>query len=117
MGRFETEWLARPENLVAPGLWIDAVHKRRPARVVDLDMDSRESPTYGEQEGSAYNGHFGCTCYHPLFVFNQLGDLDAAKAGPFSASVQSTDGFDRLLPARCAIYRCSNARKGRSWSH
>src|SRR5271169_6024187 len=30
-----------------------------------------ESPTYGEQEGSAYNGHFGPTCYHPLFVFNQ----------------------------------------------
>jgi len=27
-----------------------------------LDMDSSESPTYGEQEGSAYNGHFGCTC-------------------------------------------------------
>src|SRR5229473_6925311 len=28
--------------------------------------------TYGEQEDSAYNGHFGRTCYHPLFVFNQL---------------------------------------------
>jgi len=27
-----------------------------------LDMDSNESPTYGEQEGSAYDGHFGCTC-------------------------------------------------------
>ncbi len=35
-----------------------------------LDMDSSVSPTFGEQEGSAYNGHFGCTCYHPLFVFN-----------------------------------------------
>src|SRR6202045_4117434 len=80
MGRFETEWLARPENLAAladlPGLWIDAVHKRRPPRVIVLDMDSSESPTYGEQESSAYNGHFGCTCYHPLFVFNQFGDLE-----------------------------------------
>jgi hypothetical protein len=31
MGRFETEWLAAPENLAAladlPGQWIDAVHK------------------------------------------------------------------------------------------
>jgi hypothetical protein len=36
-------------------------------------MDASESPTYGDQEGSAYNGHFGCTRYHPLFVFNQLG--------------------------------------------
>src|SRR5882762_3330393 len=72
MGRFETEWLAGPENLAAladlPGQWIDAVHKRRQPRVVVLDMDSSESPTYGAQEGSAYNGHFGCTCYHPLFV-------------------------------------------------
>src|SRR5262249_56614849 len=28
------------------------------------------------QEGTAYNGHFGCTCYHPLFLFNQFGDLE-----------------------------------------
>jgi hypothetical protein len=34
----------------------------RQPRVIVLDMDSSESPTYGEQEGSAYNGHFGCTC-------------------------------------------------------
>jgi hypothetical protein len=29
------------------------------SRVVVLDMDSSESPTYGAQEGNAYNGHFG----------------------------------------------------------
>ena len=39
-------------------------------------MDSSVSETYGRQQGSAYNGHFGCTCYHPLFVFNQFGDLE-----------------------------------------
>ena len=53
MGRFETEWLAGPENLAAladlPGQWIDAVHKRRQPRVVVLDMDSSESPIYGAQ--------------------------------------------------------------------
>jgi hypothetical protein len=80
MGRFETKWLCRPENLAAladlPGRWIDKVHQRRPPKMIVLDMDSSESPTYGEQEGSAYNGHFGCTCYHPLFVFNQLGDVE-----------------------------------------
>ncbi len=68
MGRFETEWLTRPVNLAAltdlPGRWIDKVHTRRPPRVIVLDMDSSESPTYGTQEGSAYNRHFGCTCYH-----------------------------------------------------
>ena len=45
-------------------------------------MDSSVSPTFGEQEGSAYNGHFGCTCYHPLFVFNQFGDLERYALRP-----------------------------------
>src|SRR5260370_28954277 len=53
MGRFETEWLTRPENLAAftdlPGRWIDKVHTRRPPRTILLDMDSSESPTYGSQ--------------------------------------------------------------------
>ncbi len=70
MGRFETEWLATDENLATltklSGVWIDQVHGRKPSRTIVLEMDSSESSTYGEQEGSAYNGHFGCTCYHPL---------------------------------------------------
>jgi Transposase DDE domain group 1 len=77
MGRFETEWLARRGNFVALADWIDAVHQRRRPRGIVLDMDWSGSPTYGgDQEGSSYNGHFGCTCYHPLFVFNQVGDLE-----------------------------------------
>jgi Transposase DDE domain group 1 len=60
MGRFETEWLAPPENLAALadlfGRWIDAVHKRRQPRVIVLDMDSSESPTYGgRSDGLAAN--------------------------------------------------------------
>ena len=62
-----------------------------------LDMDSSESPTYGEQEGSAYNGHFGCTCYHPLFVFNQLGDVERCAL---------RSGFERPLPVQGAICCC-----------
>ena len=50
------------------GQWIDKVHGRRPPRGVVLDMDSSVSPTYGEQELSVWNGHYECTCYHPLFV-------------------------------------------------
>lgn len=41
-------------------------------------MDSSVSETYGGQEGTAYNGHFKCLCYHPLFLFNQFGDLEYA---------------------------------------
>ena len=80
MGRFETEFLAADENLAAltdlSGIWIDRVHDHNRPKLIVLDMDSSLSPTHGEQEGTAYNGHFGCTCYHPLFVFNQFGDLE-----------------------------------------
>src|SRR5687768_5042381 len=69
MGRFETEWLANEANLAAladlSGNWIDGVHERQPPDGIILDRDSSESPTHGEREGSAWNGHFGCTCYHP----------------------------------------------------
>src|ERR1700757_4010006 len=107
MGRFETKWLSRPETLAAladlPGQWIDKVQQRRPPRIIVLDMDSSESPTYGEQEGSAYNGHFGCTCYHPLFVFNQLGDLERGALRP--GNVHSADGWRAVLEPVIARYR------------
>jgi hypothetical protein len=107
MGRFETKWLSRTENLAAlsdlPGQWIDKVHQRRPPRTIVLDMDSSESPTYGEQEGSAYNGHFGCTCYHPLFVFNQLGDVERCALRP--GNVHSADGWRAVLEPVIARYR------------
>jgi hypothetical protein len=113
MGRFETEWLTRSENLVAladlPGRWIDKVHTRRPPRIIVLDMDSSESPTYGEQEGSAYNGHFGCTCYHPLFVFNQLGDVERCTLRP--GNVHSADGWRGVLEPVVARYRSTVKRR------
>jgi hypothetical protein len=107
MGRFETKWLNRPENLAAladfPGRWIDNVHQRRPPRIVVLDMDSSESLTYGEQESGAYNGHFGCTCYHPLFVFNQLGDVE--RCALRSGNVHTADDWRAVLEPVIARYR------------
>jgi hypothetical protein len=43
----------------------------------------------------AYNGHFGCTCYHPLFVFNQLGDLERCALRP--GNVHSAYGWREVL--------------------
>jgi len=77
MGRFETDVLATADNRTAladmSGQWIDRFHERKPPKWITLDMDSSVSPTHGAQEGTAWNGHFGCMCYHPLFVFNQFG--------------------------------------------
>jgi hypothetical protein len=112
MGRFETKWLCRPENLAAladlPGQWIDKVQQWRPPKRIVLDMDSSESPTYGEQEGSAYNGHFSCTCYHPLFVFNQFGDVERCVLR--TGNVYSADGWRALLEPVIARYRSSVKR-------
>ena len=60
-----------------------------------LDMDSTEIPVYGEQEQSAYNGHFESTCYHPLLLFNREGDCLAAKLRP--GNVHSAEGWEELL--------------------
>ena len=99
MGRFETEFLATDDNIVAladlSGAWIDQVHDRKPPRDVVLDMDSSVSPTYGGQEGTTYNGHFGCTCYHPLFLFNHMGDLERCRLRP--GNVHSADGWREVL--------------------
>jgi hypothetical protein len=113
MGRFETRWLTAEKNMLAladlSGQWIDMVHARRPPRGIVLDMDSSVSPTHGEQEMSVWNGHYACTCYHPLFLFNQFGDLErcALRAG----NVHSADGWESAL--KPTVERC----KGKGSRH
>ena len=107
MGRFETRWLTAEKNLSAladlSGHWIDTVHGCRPPRGIVLDMDSSVSPTHGEQENSVWNGHYACTCYHPLFLFNQFGDLERCALRP--GNVHSADGWDEVLKPVVARYR------------
>jgi Transposase DDE domain group 1 len=107
MGRFETRWLTADRNLSAlsglSGQWIDRVHARRPPRGILLDMDSSVSPTHGEQEMSVWNGHYDCTGYHPLFVFNQFGDLERCALRP--GNVHSADGWKEVLDPVVARYR------------
>jgi hypothetical protein len=113
MGRFETEFLATDQNLAAlvdlSGQWIDRVHERHPPKMIVLDIDSSVSPTHGDQEGTAYNGHFGCSCYHPLFVFNQFGDLERCRLRP--GNVHSADGWRDVLEPVVARYRDRKLRR------
>ena len=64
------------------GHWVDLIRQRRPIQKLIRDMDSSVNETYGDQEGTAYNGYFACECYHPLFVFNHDGDVERAKLCP-----------------------------------
>ena len=113
MGRFETAWLTSEANLAAltnlSGTWIDCVHARKPPTAIALDMDSSVSETHGAQERSAYNGHFGCACYHPLFVFNQFGDLERCALRP--GNVHSADGWKDVLEPVIARYRRKMKRR------
>ena len=75
-------------ELIAKAETIDS-----PQRIV-LDMDSTEIPVYGQQENSAYNGHFESICYHPLLLFDREGDCLAAKLRP--GNVHSADNWEEL---------------------
>ena len=93
---FETEMLAKVENFVG----LARINRELIGKVeafqwhyrAVLDMDSTEIPVYGEQEQSAYNGHFESTCYHPLLLFNRDGDCLAAQLRP--GNVHSAEGWE-----------------------
>jgi hypothetical protein len=86
-----------------PGKWVDRVRTKKPLQRLVLDMDSSVSPTHGDQEGSAYNGHFECTCYHTLFLFNQHGDLERVLLR--NGNVHSADDWRSVLKPVVERYR------------
>ena len=107
------EAVANDENLAAlidlSGQWIDHIQGHRLLRSVVLDMDSSVSPTHGDQEGGAYNGRIGCTCYHPLFVFNRFGDLQRCALRP--GNVHPANGWKDVLVRVVARYRERDLRR------
>jgi hypothetical protein len=112
LSRFETEVLVTEKNL--RGLeqlnaeWVDKAMARTKHRRIILDMDSSESPVYGEQEGAAYNGHFECVCYHPLFVFNEFGDCEGAMLRP--GNVHSAHNWREVLEPIIIRYKRAGVR-------
>jgi hypothetical protein len=99
VSRFETEILAQDENIDAlatlNSAWVSKAVSLSKAKKVTLDVDSSESPVHGSQEGSAYNGFFESTCYHPLFCFNNYGDCEGTVLRP--GNVHSADGWRKFL--------------------
>lgn len=85
------------------GLWIDQAHEYKNPKITILDIDSSVSPIHGDQGGSAYNGHFGCTCYHPLFCLNQFGDLERRLLRP--GNVHNAEDWQLFLAPVVERYR------------
>ncbi len=99
VSRFETDILSQEQNIDALATlnssWVSKAVSRSFAKKVILDIDSSEWPVHGNQEGSAYNGFFESTCYHPLFCFNNYGDCEGAVLRP--GNVHSAKGWREFL--------------------
>ena len=112
VSRFQTETLATEENVRAlPSInhaWVSKAMRSTDTKKVILDMDSSEFPVHGNQEGSAYNGHFISRCYHPLLVFNQYGDCEGATLRP--GNVHSAEGWRDLLQPIVERYKAAGKR-------
>src|ERR671919_539674 len=99
MGRVGTETVTQKGNLRGlEGVNVEWVNRAIPHTVhsrIILDIDSSESPVHGQQEAAAYNGHFECVCYPPLFCFNQHGDCERAVLRP--GNVHSAEGWQEFI--------------------
>jgi len=75
----------------------DALMRRKGKRRLIVNVDSTEDAAHGKEENVRFNGHFGTTCFHPLFAFTSDGDCLGAKLRP--ENVHSAEGiFDLLGP-------------------
>ena len=61
-----------------------------------IDLDSTHSDTFGHQEQTAYNAHYGTNGYHPLVAFDGLtGDFLKAKLR--SGNQYTSNGIKEFL--------------------
>src|SRR3546814_4879553 len=67
-------------------------------RISDWSSDVCSS----DLEGTAWNGHVDCTCYHPIFLFNQFGMLE--RCALRNGNVHSADGWRDVLDPVIARY-------------
>lgn len=62
---------------------LDKVHTFRESKAIIFDLDSTHADTYGDQESTAYNAHYGTVGFHPLVAFDGItGDFLKAKLRP-----------------------------------
>ena len=106
MGRFETEWLACEANLAAPRTC------PAPGSTGCMGGDRQtDHPRHGQLRepdpwpagGLGLERALRLTCSHPLFVFNQFGDLERCLLRPGNA--HSAEGWRTVLEPVIARYR------------
>jgi len=105
---FETEVLTQADNLAGLAALNRELIGRAEAidssRRTVLDMDSTEVAVYGQQEQSAYNGHFESTCYHRCCCSIVKATASPPNCGP-ATSIAPTAGKN------CCCPRSSGSRR------
>jgi hypothetical protein len=56
-----------------------ARRRRGRATRITVDLDPSDDPTHGQQEFAFFNGHYGTSCYLPLFGFVTFHDARGAE--------------------------------------
>jgi len=80
------------------GLRIRDANGGRRLDYATLDVDSVPFVVHGEQEGSAYNGHYKVRCYHPLVAsLGEQGDFLDFRLREGNAHT-AAGGLDFILP-------------------
>ncbi len=75
---------------------IDKVHQFRESKALIFDLDSTHSDTYGNQELTAYNAHYGTVGFHPLVAFDGItGDFLKAQLRP--GNVYTSNGVVEFI--------------------
>ena len=89
---------------------IDRFQDRKVLKYIVLDMDSSVIPTHGDQEASAWSGHFDYSCYHPNFLFNQFGMLErcALRDGNVQVLMAGVIFSTLSSPATLAVTLCAD---------
>lgn len=88
------------------GGWVDLGGTRRDcepslARLTE-GQASNVCPTLGAQEGTARSEHFGCMCYHSMFVFNRIHHCERCALRP--GNVNRADEWQTVLKPVIARY-------------
>lgn len=75
---------------------IDKVRLERNSTELVIDLDSTHSDTFGNQEATDYNAHYGTNGYHPLVAFDGLTG-DFLKSELRSGNVYTSNGVKDFL--------------------
>lgn len=88
----------RNELLVVAGRRQRAMRQGHRPRYITIDVDSLPVEVEGHQDGSEYNGHYHCRCYHPLVATcAETGDLLDARLRPGNAHT-AAGALEFILP-------------------